>query len=93
MSSESKKLWNLLKVYKKQLVILVMLVVINALLHLLFPFLERKLVDEGFIAKDFSVVLKIVAVTISLVISMSVIDIMMEKVRTKIRADFIFKLY
>jgi len=93
LSSESKKLWNLLKVYKKQLVILVMLVVINALLHLLFPFLERKLVDEGFIAKDFSVVLKIVAVTISLVISMSVIDIMMEKVRTKIRADFIFKLY
>ena len=97
ISKETKevihKLLCLFVPHKKPLVAISFLLFIVAMVSLSLPLLNRRLIDDGILAKDFNVVITVIAFIVGLLLLKSIVEIIQEIIRAKILKLIQQKLY
>lgn len=91
-----KKVYLLLSLidnHNRKLALLIILTFAGIIIGLSFPLLEKKVVDEGFIPQDLTMITIVAGSMFCLRIACGLLDIAIEKFRTRIKADMILSLY
>lgn len=87
-----KKLIGLLATYRKTIMIIIFGLLISTGLNLCIPLISRKIMDEGFIGGDKSLLIQLVLLTMAIYGVNSVIEIIKEKKRVDISAKIQYTL-
>lgn len=87
-----RRLLGLLKEYKKKLIIIVGCLLFSVLLNLCIPLLSRRIMDEGFIAGNQSILIKLVLLSLVIYAFDSMIELYKEKKRVDIFSNIQFSL-
>lgn len=83
-----KKLIKLFNPYKKRLIMIIICMVLSSIISILIPIISKNIMDKGFIEKDILVVTKLSAIMIILYIVSNLIEIIKEKKRLMLSAEF-----
>lgn len=86
-------LLELIDNWRFKLFALVIMTFLGIVIGLSFPLLEKKVVDEGFLPHNLSVIATLVGAMFGLRVICGVLDIFVEKYRTVIKAELVLKLY
>lgn len=88
-----KKLLSLLKPYTKKIVFITFFLIISTLINMALPLMSRKIIDEGFLANNFNLILYSVLVILVLVLIDKIINVIKERFRAEICAKLKYSLY
>ena len=80
--------WDMLKPYKKRLIVLLAFMGMSAVGNLLVPLLQQQIVDLGIEKRDFIVLFELVLLTIGLYIFIALLSYIQNKVQIGINCDF-----
>lgn len=60
LNKEYKYLLNLITDYRKSIFIIFIFLIVSTLINLIFPLISKTIMDEGFIGKDFDLLIKLI---------------------------------
>lgn len=86
------QLWNLLNPYKKNMLIIILCLLISAGFNLLLPIINSLMVDEGFIAGNKFLLIKLVLIMLLLNLLIIALDLVRERIRISIQSQLKFAL-
>ena len=86
------QLWNLLSPYKLNIIIIVFCLVISAGFSLLLPLISSSIMDDGFIAGDKPLLIKLVLIMLLLNLLSIILDLVREKIRISMQNQLNFNL-
>ncbi|NBJ04052.1 ABC transporter ATP-binding protein [Lachnospiraceae bacterium] len=84
--------WNLLYPYKKNILIIVLCLIMSAGFSLLLPIINSIMVDDGFIAGNKSLLIKLVLLMLLLNLLTVILDLLRERVRISMQSRLKFSL-
>lgn len=90
---EIKLLIDLLKVQKAKVISIFTLLIFSALISLVMPLINRRIMDDGLIAQNASVVIKFSLLLFGLSIVNSMLNFFKERTRVSMKGEIIFSLY
>lgn len=83
---------GLLKPYKKNILIIVLCLIMSAIFSLLLPLITSSIMDDGFIAGNKPLLIKLVLMMLSLNLMTVILDLVREKVRISMQSQLNFTL-
>lgn len=91
-NKEQKYLLKLLLQYKKNIVFIALFLIISTGINLVFPIINKNIMDHGFIGKDFNLLIKLIFLVFFLRIIDQFIEWIKEKLRINMQLDLRKKL-
>ncbi len=87
-----KKLLRLLLTYKKKIAIIILSVLMSTGLNCYIPIINKRIMDEGFIGKDFNILIKLSLLMLLFNVLMTLIDLYKENLRIDIQGNIEIEL-
>lgn len=87
-----KKLLSLLLTYKKKIAIIFLSVLMSTGLNCYIPIINKRIMDEGFIGKDFNILIKLSLLMLLFNVLMTLIDLYKENLRIDIQGNIEIEL-
>lgn len=81
MKNTIKQLLKMLHPYKKYIIVIVFCLILSSVLSLLLPLFSRAMMDDGFIAGNQSLLIKLVLAMLFLTLITIILDVIREKIR------------
>ncbi len=87
-----KKLIGLLSSYKKKIIMILFCVILSTGMNLLMPLLSRSIMDDGFIGRNWNLLITLVVASAVVYIANALLGIVIERIRIKIANHLEFSL-
>ena len=81
-------IWKLLKPYRKQIILITVLMLISSIANMCVPFLQRQIIDVGIMGRDLGILSGLVLATIIVYLMILLLRYIQNRIQIEINTDF-----
>ena len=81
-------IWKLLKPYRKQIILITVLMLISSIANMCVPLLQRQIIDVGIMGRDLGILSGLVLATIIVYLMILLLRYIQNRIQIEINTDF-----